>query len=167
MTRSRTRPPAPVVGEVRCGRGLDRRENLDDLPRLFADCARLRCDRASDPADTLPHEVVRPVLLAQLAASAAARDATGCATILAGLAPMWATLPGGINDARVELPGLRHHTAGLGGSGQRGVAVSVAAWIEEVLARVPRCPDTDYCPACADGLPCPRDAWAKTSPRWS
>jgi DNA polymerase III epsilon subunit-like protein len=133
----------------------------DDLPAdlvaLIAECARLRCDRILELAERLPPEAVRRLLFAQLAASGAAGDRAGSSTVIGALAPLLPGIPHGIRGLRAEIPGIKSHTPGNKMS--RISAMAAAGWIAATAAG--RCQPHDYCPSCADGLPCPADTFAE------
>jgi hypothetical protein len=93
----------------------DAHAEVTDLATLIAECAALRCERIGEAGRDLPGSLVRPVLYAQLEARAAARDATGAATVLGALAPLLGTLPEDGPAVRAEYRGIRSRPAGTVG----------------------------------------------------
>jgi len=123
---------------------------------LFAACARLRCPEMAAPGGIPDHEK-RRLLFAVLTDSARRRDSTAVATVLGALGPLLATLPDNIAALRVETGALLARITGR--RNDRGVAVALWIHLQHLLAGVGRCPADAPCPACRDGLPCPRDTW--------
>lgn len=125
-----------------------------DLVGLIRGCARLRCERLAELAERLPADAVRPLLFRQLAASGKAGDRAGSSTLVGALVPLLPGIPQGINALRAEIPGASSGSRGMNTG--RHSAMAVASWIE---ATARRCEPHDYCPSCAEGLPCPTDTF--------
>lgn len=123
---------------------------------LFTACAALRCPEMAAP-DGIPAPEKRRLLFAVLASAAARGDATAVATVLGPLNPLLASLRDNIASLRVETGAVLPRIAGR--RSDRGVAVVLWLYLEQLLAGVGRCPESLPCPACRDGLPCPRDTW--------
>jgi len=120
---------------------------------FVAECAALHCDHLAGQGAMIPAPAFRPMLLSAIAGTA---DPTAVATALGALARLLDPLPDSIAEMRFEVPGLVRLP---GKRGTRGVAMTLAAHLDRLLAGVPRCPDDRPCPACREGQPCPRDAW--------
>lgn len=147
-------PRAQVVPLPACHAALHN-DLPPDLVSLIAACATLRCERLVELAEHLPPDAIRPLLFAQLAACGDTGDRAGGATVLGALIPLLAGIPAGIKALRTEIPGISSHTTGQNPA--RHSAMAVAAWIEQTTAG--HCERPDFCPACADGMPCAADSF--------
>lgn len=138
-------PPEHVAGHATLLPARPGKRALAAWRAAVAECVTLRCpylaDRAAQ-AEAAP-AVVLDELHAALDACVTAGDVAGASTVLGALAPLLVHL-------------TPRNTRRLG---QRRAAFAWHDRWEPQLTPLGRCTETDPCPACRDGEPCPLDTW--------